>query len=70
MTPELAARVRHLRVEQGESWRSVSDDVFSYPEASVLSDWAAMRGDQPLGMYLCEAAAQVLGEDSNKEPWN
>jgi hypothetical protein len=29
-----------------------------------------MKGEQPLGMYLCEASAAVLGENANQEPWN
>jgi hypothetical protein len=70
MTPELARRVRALRVDEGYTWRGVSEDIFDYPEGAALADCAEMRGDQPLGMFLCEAAAAYLGEDAREEPWN
>ena len=71
MTPELAARVRELRCGgDRKSWRGVSRAVFDFSESEILSDYAEMRGEQPLGMFLCEAAARALGEDPNKEPWN
>jgi hypothetical protein len=70
MTPELARRVRELRVDGGYTWRGLSDEIFKHPEGAVLTDWIEMKGDQPLGIVLCEAAAACLGEDVHEEPWN
>ncbi len=70
MTPELATHLRLLRAEGDASWRGIADEVFNHPSSQALSEWADMKGDQALGMYLCEAAAKILGEDPNKEPWN
>jgi hypothetical protein len=69
MTPQLAQRVRELRGSEN-TWRQVSGKIFDFPEAEALRDWADMKGHQPLGMYLCSAAAKLLGEDPEKEPWN
>jgi len=69
MTPELALRVRALRVGADRTWRGVSDAIFDYPEAALLQDLAFMRGDQPLGMFLCEAAAESFGEDAREGAW-
>ena len=69
MTQPLAQRVRELRLGD-QTWRGVSDRIFEFPEADILADWIDMKGNQPLGMYLCGAAARALGEDPLKEPWN
>ncbi|OYW43384.1 MAG: hypothetical protein B7Z38_01810 [Rhodobacterales bacterium 12-64-8] len=70
VTPALCADVRHLRVEKDESWRGVSRDIFNYPSSAVIADHTDMSGDQPLGMFLCELCAEMLGENPNAEPWN
>ena len=69
MTPELAQRVRALRVGANLTWRGVCSAIFDYPEGALLQDLTFMRGDQPLGMFLCEAAAESLGEDAPREIW-
>jgi len=69
MTPELAQRVRALRVGADLTWRGVCSAIFDYPEGALLQDLAYMRGDQPLGMFLCEAAAESFGEDAHKGTW-
>jgi hypothetical protein len=68
MTLPLARRVRELRLEN--SWSGVSEEIFAFPEGEILLDWLDMKGHQPLGMYLCSAAAAALGENDEEEPWN
>ncbi len=63
MTTELAHRVKLLRDGNNLSWRGVSQEVFNHSEAAAIADWMEMRGHQPLGMYLCAAAAAHLGEN-------
>ncbi|MFJ5265824.1 hypothetical protein ACIQAC_35725 [Streptomyces sp. NPDC088387] len=63
MTREMAVRIRAWRVEEGLSWRAVAR------AASGL--WGGGHGSNQLyGEDLCVAAAEVLGEDPRKEPWN
>ena len=69
MTPELAQRVRALRVGTNLTWRGVCSAIFDYPEAALLQELTFMRGDQPLGMFLCEAAAESFGEDAREGAW-
>lgn len=70
VTPELCAEVRRLRVAEGLSWRGVSHDIFDHASSAAIAEHADMAGDQPLGMFLCELCAELLGEDPNAEPWN
>ena len=63
MTPERAAQVRAWRVDQDLSWRGVA---YSATEA-----WGSEWGDNQLyGRELCVAAATVLSEDPDDDPWN
>jgi hypothetical protein len=62
-----AAAVRRLRVDEHHTWRGVSHEFYElFPDAP----YAELAGDQIPGMYLCEAAARLLGEDPNAAPWN
>jgi hypothetical protein len=63
MTVDQARFVRRLRVELGHTWRGVAEEC----AAEWDGDWGFM---QPAGREICERAAEVLGEDGQKAPWN
>jgi hypothetical protein len=70
MTTEQAKQIRVWRVDEYCSWRSVARRAFGKCE-----DWHWPRVGTPIesklvGMALCEVAAQKLGEDYWREPWN
>lgn len=68
LTPEQAAAVRVWRVDEHQSWRGVASAFCErYPDVEFAED---MGGNQILGAYLCEAAAEFLGEDPHTVPWN
>jgi hypothetical protein len=58
MTAEHAATVERLRVEQELTWRGVAE-VFDDEFPRELYD-PSLRGNQGVGMFLCEVAAEVL----------
>jgi len=63
MTPERAAFVRKLRVDKHLTWRGVAE--------ACSTAWDGDWGDNQLwGIDLCFVAAEMLGEDSGKPPWN
>lgn len=63
VTPERANQIRVWRVDEGCSWRGVA--------SAATERWGTEEvTNQFLGMELCRAAADVLGEDWRKEPWN
>jgi hypothetical protein len=64
MTLERAGRIKELR--KTESWRAVAGKCFQ--EWGRDAQWYPFNS-QIAGMSLCEAAAKVLGEDYDKEPW-
>ncbi len=57
--------VRILRVEKGCSWRAIAEVCHNLG----WGKWSP-PSNQIMGMALCERAAQLLGEDYRKEPWN
>ncbi|MGW7579545.1 hypothetical protein ACWGKU_00750 [Kitasatospora sp. NPDC054768] len=63
VTTEMALRIRTWRVDEDLGWRSV---------ARAATDlWGSEYGsNQIYGRDLCVAAAKVLGEDPDREPWN
>lgn len=63
ITPKKAAQIRRWRVDEDFTWRGV---------AQAASDlWGSGHGsNQFYGIELCAAAAGVLGEDPDREPWN
>lgn len=65
MTLAQAKAVRKLRIEHGFSWRAVA-------EACYKLGWGKWYppSNQIMGITLCRRAAQLLGEDYEKEPWN
>ena len=65
MTLVQAKAVRKLRVEEGCSWRAVAEICYKLG----WGKWSP-PSNQIMGMALCWRAAQLLGEDYEKEPWN
>lgn len=65
MTLEQAGIVRMLRVDKGYSWRAIAQACYDLG----WGKWSP-PSNQIMGMALCERAAQLLGEDYKKEPWN
>ena len=63
MTLEQAQFVRHLRVDEGYSWRGVAQECAD----AWAGDWDS---NQLAGMAICERAAQMHDEDYMREPWN
>lgn len=58
-----ANQVRELRVKLDYSWRAIARFY------SVI--WGGLWGSNQLaGMVICEKAAEMMGEDFLKEPWN
>ena len=57
--------IRILRVEKGCSWRAIAEVCHNLG----WGKWSP-PSNQIMGMALCERAAQLLGEDYEKEPWN
>jgi len=57
--------VRILRVEENCSWRAVAESCYKLG----WGKWSP-PSNQIMGMALCQRAAQLLGEDYEKEPWN
>lgn len=55
MTPELAAAVRQLRVDEHATWGYIGK---------------RFGAGQIVGRLLCYHAAVVLGENPHEEPWN
>lgn len=71
MTSDQARIVKHLRVDQQLSWRSVAAECYIEP-AFIVWDrrgWAPAN-NQLMGMALCERAAEILGENAGEPPWN
>ena len=65
INPEVARAIRRLRVEEGCTWRMVSERLEAlYPGENYGG------GNQLLGEQLCEAAARMLGEDPHSSDWN
>ncbi|PJN27814.1 hypothetical protein [Kitasatospora sp. CB02891] len=63
MTPEMAAQIRTWRCDEDYSRRAVAraaTDLWG-------SDWGS---NQLYGEDLCTAAAKLLGENIDREPWN
>ncbi|WNO70892.1 MULTISPECIES: hypothetical protein [unclassified Streptomyces] len=63
ITREMAVQIREWRVDEDFTWRSV---------ARAATDlWGSEYGsNQIYGRDLCVAAAGVLGEDPDRDPWN
>lgn len=62
MSEGLANYVRVLR-KSDFTWRSIAQEI----NDKLRGDWGS---NQFMGIALCEAAADFLGEDANEEPWN
>jgi len=69
MTRDQAEFIRKLRVEDGYSWRAVARRCH---DNYRFKDWPKWKPEssQPMGMALCERAAEIFGENYQGEPWN
>ncbi len=65
VTPERAASVRALRVDQVYTWRAVARACFE----AWGGTWDP-PSNQLMGMAICESAAKHFGEAYMEEPWN
>ena len=62
ITAEQAAQIRVWRVENEMSWRAVAQ--------AAADAWGSRHGgNQLFGRELCCAAAEMLGENPDVEPW-
>ena len=68
MTKEQAEFVRMLRVDKGYSWRAVAHACYD----QNWDNWEPWGppSSQPMGMALCQIAAEFFNENYRKEPWN
>lgn len=62
-----AVQIRHWRVDNHMTWRSVARAAFE--DGFFLSNWDPLS-NQLMGMALCERAAQMFKENYEEEPWN
>jgi hypothetical protein len=59
----VAGLIRLLRVKKEYSWRAIARHCSQFLEMPF-------GGNQLAGMVICEKAAEALGEDFLKPPWN
>lgn len=60
---DMARQIRVWRVDEGCTWRGVA--------SAATERWCSEEDtNQMLGVELCRAAAELLGEDHRREPWN
>ena len=69
MTRKHAWFIRSLRIDEGYSWRAVARRCHDNRRFKSWPKWEP-PSSQPMGMALCEKAAEFFGEDYKKEPWN
>jgi hypothetical protein len=67
MTPDRAARIRAIRCLENRSYRSLAGELWL--EWGRDADWHPMT-NQLAGVALCRAAAESLGEDFRRYPWD
>jgi hypothetical protein len=65
ITPERAAWVRRLRVDESYSWRAVAHACHE----AWQGGWEP-PSNQIMGISICESAARHFGEDAWEAPWN
>jgi hypothetical protein len=68
MTKEQAEFIRKLRVEKDYSWRAVARACW-WQKWEGYEEWQP-ASSQPMGMALCEKAAEFFGEHYRAKPWN
>jgi len=72
LTQDQVSDIRRWRVTEGATWRGVAAEFcekYGDPWAGPLGiGWG--KGNQLLGIELCEWAARSLGEDPREAPWN
>ncbi len=71
---EEATRIKNYRVHNNTcagTWRYVAASAHAHYHSKEYNfvDWYP-ASNQLMGMALCSKAAELLGEDPDKEPWN
>lgn len=69
MTPELAALIRKIRVDEGYTWRAVASYIHDHLSSGQEELWEP-PSNQIMGMALCEYAAAHFGKDYMEGDWN
>jgi len=70
--PQLAKRVRQLRVKQEVGWGIIAQIIsqeFPELEISIATFHGVKIGNQPAGAELCDAAMEYFDEKA-KDGWN
>lgn len=68
MTHSQAVFIRGLRVNEGYSWRAVAESCHE----QSWEGWERWEppSSQPMGMALCDRAAEFFSENYKEPPWN
>ena len=69
MVKEQAEQVRKLRIE-GYSWRALAHACHDLKWWGPNEYWDRVPSAQPMGMALCEVAAEFFNEHYRCKPWN
>jgi len=69
MTKDQAEQVRKLRFD-GYSWRAVARACHDLKWWGQNEYWDSVPSAQPMGMALCQVAAQFFNENYREKPWN
>jgi len=69
MTKDQAEQVRKLRL-QGYSWRAVARACHDLKWWGPNEYWDRVASSQPMGMALCQVAAEFFAENYREKPWN
>lgn len=70
MTKKQAEIIRELRVDKGYTWRAVAHACHDLQWWSPDEYWDRVPSTQPMGMALCEVAAEFFNENYQEPPWN
>ncbi len=71
VTLERAQQLKQFRCVDDGSWRGVAVGCWETWGKDIGDEsWNHIPSHQFVGQSLCEIAAEMLGEDAYKEPWN
>ncbi|MEY2450366.1 MAG: hypothetical protein QOH79_3842 [Acidimicrobiaceae bacterium] len=69
MSVDDASEIRRLRSDENYSWRAIAGYCHNECSAMWSVGWESPEL-QEVGMLICEAAAEKLGERPHADPWN
>jgi len=69
MSKNQAEQIRTLRL-QGYSWRAVARYCHNLKWWGPNDYWNRIPNAQPMGMALCQVAAEFFNENYREKPWN